>query len=480
MARREMNNPDNIAAQFAAVDRDIADALREVNIDIRTVPNDYLKIIRQKAMDALKSGEKLDAAALLRKSDFDALGLPYTKGQITRDPAQFAAERNLRATDQGADLLARFDFQNRQLQDALAARAAGAQSPYQAGSSIIGDLGRADAEMKAAVDSAYARARDHLGRAAPMDSAQFSREANLALDENMLGHYLPAEVRNILNEVTAGRIPFNVNTAVQIDSTLSAAQRAAGNGSPQALAIGRVRDALNRASIADNVGADAKRTFDAARGLARERFAAQEGAPALGAVAQGDAIPDNFVRNYILSGNVDDLRRTVRFMSPESIAQIRAQIGTELQRGAQGENAGGNKPFAPERFAQTLRRIGDDRLAVFFSPREIEQFHRLARVGAYINATPSAAPVLGNPNMAWAADMIGRIPGLSSTANFAIGAGKAAAREATRQRQIQEALAAKVPAKPLEPTAEQKAEIARLLAAGTSGLGLLGGASLRP
>lgn len=479
VARRSANTEAGRVAATLQADEAIANALRDVNIDIKTVPNDYLAKVRQQVVESLKNGEKLDAAAVLRKMDFDALELPYTQGQLTRDPSQFALERNLRATEQGKDILSRFDYQNRALQDALAGKAKGAATPYQAGQSIIDDLSKVDAFMKGRVDTAYGQARDHLGRAAPMDASTFSKEANMALDEGMLGHYLPAEVRGILNDVSSGKIPFTVNSASQIDSVLSAAQRSAGQNTPQAVAIGKVRDALNRSPIADNVGEDAKAAFDAARGLARQRFAAQEGAPALGAVSSRDAVPDNFIDKYFLNGRVDDLRRTARLLSPESFQQVRAQLGEELQRGAFGQNAAGDKLFAPERFAQTLRKIGDDKLSVFFKPDEVEQLHRMARVGAYINSTPSAAPVMGNPNMAWAADLIGKIPGVSSTANVVIGAGKAALREGSRQRAIGQALAPKVPSRPLEMTAEQKAKLAQLLASGTAGLGLVSSTPLR-
>lgn len=479
MAKRAANTDQGRIAATLQADDAIANALRDINIDIKTVPNDYLKKVRGQVVESLKKGEKLDAAAVLRKMDFDEMGLPYTLGQITRDPSQFAIERNLRAAEQGKDLLSRFDYQNKVLQDTLAGKAQGAASPYQAGRAIMDDLGKIDAAMKGRVDAAYGAARDHVGRAAPMDAATFSREANLAIDEGMLGHYLPGEVRGILNDISSGKIPFNVNTATQIDQVLSAAQRSAGQQSPQATAIGKIRDALNRSPIADNVGEDAKAAFDAARGLARERFATQEGSPALGAVANREAVPDNFISQYFLNGRVDDLRRTAKLMSPESFQQVRAQLGEELQRGAFGQNAAGDKLFASERFAQALRKIGDDKLKVFFQPAEIEQLHRMARVGAYINSTPSAAPVMGNPNMAWAADMIGRLPGVSSTANIIIGAGKAAVREGARQKALSEALAANVPKKALDLPPEEKAKLARLLAAGASGVGVFGAVPLR-
>ena len=46
------------------------------------------------------------------------------------------------------------------------------------------------------------------------------KAANDALDAGQFGHYLPAQIRNLLNDVSTGTVPLNVNTAVQIDSVL--------------------------------------------------------------------------------------------------------------------------------------------------------------------------------------------------------------------------------------------------------------------
>lgn len=473
-------NPEILGARASLnADQLIAEAMQDAGQKMSDLPDEYVKQLRQQVVNALKQGQKFDAAAAIRKRDFDSLHLPYTLGQVTREPGQYALEQNLRAAEQGKDLLARFDYQNRSLQDMVGGLSQGAESPYQAGKQVIGNLQSIDNKLKSVVDAAYEKARDHVGRAAPMDVPGFSQSANLALDDGMLGHSLPTDVRNILNDVSSGKIPFNVNTAVQIDSVLSAAQRKAGKGTPEWLAIGKVRDALNNAGIADNVGEDAKAAFDAARGLAKQRFSAHERVPALGEVASGDAVPDNFVRQFVMNGNIEDVHRLAGILSPDAKEQVRAQLGAELQRGAFGENQAQDKLFTPERFNRKLREIGEEKLSAFFSPQEIEQMKVMSRVAAYINSKPSAAPVMGNPNMFWAADLISRVPGAPKLGQVLMGAGKAAATAVNRQKMIADALKAEVPKEAADLTPQQQAALAKLLTGSSTAAGILGASPIR-
>lgn len=398
----------------AALETDnvIAKALKDVGQTIQDIPKQQYEALRKQVNDALKSGVKLDAAALLRKSDFKAAGMESTLGQITRDPTQYAREINLRGVaGVGDPLMARFHGQNQQLQEQIGGFAKGASDKVTAGERLASALSAKDAQMKGNVNQAYNAARDSLGRAAPMDSAEFSRVANLALDDGMLGHYLPAEVRNILNGVTSGKIPFTVNTAVQMDSVLSAAQRSAGQGSPQALAISKVRDALNSAPIESAVGADAKKMFDAARGLAKERFSLHDAIPALKAAANGEIAADDFVRKFVINAPAKEVKRMADMLDGAAKQEAKAQLGATIQRAAFGENLAGDKAIAPERLAKALRDIGAQKLEAFFSAGEIEQMNRLARIAAYKSSMPSTAAVNTSNTAAAAVNLASQLPG---------------------------------------------------------------------
>lgn len=471
-------NPDKTIAMNATASMQADDAINKALKEIGANPGDFgavkLNEIRQQVLDALKSGKQIDAAALARKMDFQNAGVEPTLGQVTRDATQFARERNLRGVPGvGEPLQTRFDTQNQQLQQRIGDLRGTPSEPYRAGQTITDALSGFDSTLKSGVDSAYAKARDHLGRAAPMDPAGFSKAANLSLDDGMLGSYLPAEVRTILNDVSTGKIPFNVNTAVQIDSVLSGAQRAAGSRTPQSLAIGKVRDALNSAGIADNVGSDAKAAFDAARKAAAGRFGMHDAIPALKAAAEGDA-PDAFVRNYIINGKVDEVNRLAKLLktqSPEAFNEARAQIGDKITRAAFGENVAGDKLAAPERLARELRNIGTDKLAAFYSPEEIAQFKTLSRVAAYINSAPSSAPVNTSNNIGAITRLSAHIPGIPASVSIA----HALRNTVGNAGAVKAGVNAQVPMTRAPLTPEQSAQLARLLTFSGVGAGAAAG-----
>lgn len=480
----------NPASTGAGVDVDsvIARALGNMGQGLDDVTSQQLAAVRKQVSDALDSGKTVDATHLLRKSDFDSLGMQGTLGQITRDPTQFAQERNLRGVaGVGEPLMQRFDAQNQRLQKLAEALRGNPSEPYQAGNKIIGSLQGIDDALNADIGKAYAAARDSSGRAAGVNVKQFSDAANDALDDAMLGTYLPIPARKLLNDVSSGKIPLNVNNLVQFDRILSSAQRKAGEGTPEHLALDKVRDALNSADIESSAGIEAKQAFDTARELARNRFHAHKDIRALGSVANGHAVPDNFVQRNVIGGNVDDVAKLAELLKnpgarlkplasdtplipggalgeagQAAFQEARDQIGDKLTRAAFGENLTGDKLAAPERLAKALREIGTDKLKTFFSPEEIAQLKTMARVSAYINSTPSAAAVNTSNTAAAAMSLAGKLPGVGGMASLAHALKNAAKNHST----VNKAISGKVPvgAQPKSKlTPDQVRAISRIL-----------------
>jgi hypothetical protein len=387
------------AAATAQADSIMA-GLGKDGIDITQIPQQALSTVRDQVAAALQKGQKLDPAALLRQQDFKSLGMDGTLGQVTRDPMQYAKELNMRGIDTGGGqnvLAARFNQQPGQLGDRLNSLGAGtASEAYPAGNALIRSLQAADVPQKAAVDAAYGAARDTTGRYANLDVPAFSKAANDALDSKMLGHFLPDNVRGILNDVSTGKVPLNVNTATQIDSVLSAAQRGASARGDNAasMAIGQVRDSLNKAPIASSAGQDAKAAFDQARSLAAQRFQTIDATPALKA-ALTDAAPDKFVSKYVINGNADDLKSLSNVISQDPGAKniVRGQIAEYLRSKAFGANTAGDKGFAQESYNKALANLGTQRLSAFFTPDEINQFQAVGRVGSYMTSPPAGSAV---------------------------------------------------------------------------------------
>ncbi|WP_137921694.1 hypothetical protein [Hydrogenophaga sp. 2FB] len=543
--------------------------LQSQGLNLQDAPEVILQSVRRQVEEAGRTGGRLDPAAMLRRAQFEAVGLADdaapTLGQMTRDPMQFANEKNLSgvqlnrgARGMGNDLADRFQLQNQRLGevfDHMGAREA--TDRVTAGQSFMDALREADAPVRAGVDDLYNTARGmNAGRAADLERATFSTNANNALDEGMFGAFLPSDVRNLLNQISEGKTPFNVDAAVQIDTLLSQAQRRADRAGDAAAAraVGVVRDALHgtplaaapaqaaAGGMADDLGraagevvdegvtdvvprmapqlprppgtalatdiefpqmptpgtamgpamappidegAAARAAFDQARRAARDRFATIEATPALKAALDNDA-PDQFVRNFILNADVRDVEamRNVLQNSPDALSQARAQVADHLKRAAFGENVSGDKGFTSERYLNTVRAIGPQKLQVFFSPAEIVRLNLAGKVASDINSIPVGAKYGTNSSGTGAAVMnllsqlgsrtVGRIPGVGPVAGLI--ADKTGAMRT--ERAIGQALspAAAEPARELSPEVLRALQL--LYPAGGVAGGVLGGAAI--
>ncbi len=458
---------------------EVVAALRKEGIDPSTVDDATLGMLWQEAKTAAAGGKDIDPVAAIRRSEFGKLQIDPTLGQITRDPTQFARERNLRGIEgAGEPLAVRFNEQNRMLQELLAKHFQGVKSPYEGGQMPIDRLTSVDNALKGRVDSLYKMAREGPpnqvvtaadagakatapGRYANVNVKAFSEAANNALDEGMLGAQLPANIRTLLNDVSSGKIPLNVNTMVQMDSVLSAAQRSAQGA--EKMAIGVVRTALNNAPIEDAAGEGAKKAFDAARTAARGRFKLQELVPALKDAVEGNIAPEKFVDKYVIGGSVDNVRRLTKVLDPQSRQQVAAQVGDYLNSAAFGPNPAGDALFTPSRFQKALEALGPEKLVILFGRDGADELTRIARVGGYINSVPGAAAVNTSNTAAALTNVLSKIPGLRSIGQGAQAVGNTVVGPIVRSRSVSAALDAQIPQTPAQMSPESAAALARAL-----------------
>ena len=465
---RRFIKPDSgeLMAQAEPIMREGVNRLRRdgINLDQAQIRN-----LRDQVMQSLQQGQKIDPAAVFRKADFEALGMQPTLGQITRDGAQFSREKNLRGVAGiGDPLLSRLDQQSQRLQELVTGRSAGAADEATAGQQMMQSLKGVDEGLSSNVSAAYAKATDHLGRAAPMDSAGFSKAANQSIDSEMLNGALPAQARDILNKVTTGEIPFTVNSAVMIDRRLSGMQRdLMSSGSKEgALAVGKVRDALNSASIADNIGEDAKTAFDTARGMAKGRFDLHKAVPALKAAADGDVPAQDFVRRFLINGKAEDVSGLAKVMPEESKQEARRQFGAAIERAAFGQNVAGDKGIAQESLAKFLNQSGmKQKMGAFFSPEEMAQFERISRVAAYTSSFPANNTVNTSNTASAVFNLLSRIPGVPSS----IGLLNSAKNAAGNYTAVNSALKANPAQAAADLSPKQIELLSRLLGAGVGG-----------
>jgi hypothetical protein len=468
------------AALAGATDDAVKSVAADIGVHPSELPSDTVNFISQEAKKAFEQGNVTDAAALLRKRDFESLGINPLTAQLTRDPTAYANELNLRGVN--SDIANRLNEQNRSLHEIFGNPAANASEAGIASNDLASALKRFQDKQKSSIGDLYSQARSSEGRAANVDVKGFSDAANSALDEQMLGRFLPEQARGLLNDISSGKIPLNVNNLVQVDSVLSQAQR--GSDAAGQKAIGVVRDALNNAQIESTAGVEAKNAFDVARTAARENFKLQESIPALKNAIENNEVGSDFAKKFIINdknaNNVKRLAELLKNESPDAFNQAKSQLADDIKRSAFGENADIGGAISPDRLAKKLRELGTEKMSAFFTPEEIAKYQTASRVAAYIAKHPNAAPV--NTSNTLVAQLMaspsGQIAGKAAEfiplKGAAVGAAKAATSAVKNQMAAIAALKAEIPLSKLELSESQRKLLAKIM----GGIGAAGSAEL--
>lgn len=337
-----------------------------------------------------------DPRAVINAKQFEAEGIPYLQGQVTRDPGQWAQERNLaQLQGTGDPLRDRIAQQSQMLQQKIGGFAQGAQEQQQGGNVLAQALRDYDINLSKDVSAKYQAARQSAGKDAEVPMQGLAQDFANVLDT--FGDKVPSGVVNNFKKygIAPGgdmtqRKLFTVEEADKLLKVINANQ---SSDKATNAALSELRNAVKR-SVVQDAGVDD--VFSPARKAAAERFSLQEAVPALERAASGSANPDTFVQDFIVSkgaqsGQVKEMARLLREGSPDAFNEARAQIGAYLQRKAFGENTAGDKGISPERYAQALREFGSDKLGAFFTKAEIDQMRRLARISANIESRPAGA-----------------------------------------------------------------------------------------
>lgn len=474
--RFRTRTPEDLARASLQTDRLIEEAISEIGGTTADIPPQMLAGIRQEVNEALKSGKKLDAAALFRRREFEALGVDPTLGQITRDPTQFARERNLRAAD--PRLTVRFNDQSRRLAEQLRNYGQSADEPQAAGQRFIEHLANLDRMAGREVTKEYQAARQSSGRDLDVPLQGVAQDLQRVATD--YGSSLPDAIRSKLASfgILDGKQTkvFTVNDA---ELLLQQANKLRGNDRATNNALNEVTAAIKRAVLqADDQGG----AFSQARSLAAKRFTLQDLVPALKASADGDASADKFVGQFLLRGETQEVQRLAKLLretSPDLFQQARGQFGQEIMRAAYGENLAGDKALRPEMLAKVLRQFGTDRLKAFFEPAEIAQLQRIARVGAFIESPPAAAPVNTSNTLTAGLPFLAQLPGAEKLA-VALRAGAAIGRNLGNERAVTNALGARVPeTSAAELSPEARRLLAKALVMGGAGAGMATASDLK-
>jgi hypothetical protein len=461
-ARLPRGGGTNAARASLETDRVLREALAEVGQKIDDLPKVQYDQLRKQVLDSFKSGKQLDAAALLRKADFDAAGMPSLLGQITRDPTQYAKEMNLRGVaGVGEPIMERLNLQNKALLDGVGKYAQGASDRVTAGERLAAALRSTDDSMHDQISAAYKAARNSAGKDLEVPLQGLAQDAADILKN--FAEKVPGGVKNNLAEYgifggkqtkvftfdDANRLLKNINDHVGADKATNTA-------------LAELRTSVKRAMM----DAPADDVYAAARNLAAQRFKLHDLVPALKAASDDTVSADQFVRKFVSKADTKDVRalaELLRKTDQTTYQEVRAQLGKQLQRAAFGTNPAGDNAFLPKAFKDALDDIGTKKLAAFFNQKEIDELQRLGRVGAYMHSIPGkAAASTSNSNPAGMALNYGSKL-IGGPVGSAVAIGKALAAPVANNSAVNNAIAAQVPTSRAPITPEQRAMLAKLL-----------------
>lgn len=411
--RSIMGASDDKAAQTAS-ERITQDTLKAAGADPSKVDPNLYDAIKREVADALRAGVDPDPKIMARHADAAALPVPIRlmRGQAADDPLQFAWEQRV-AGQQGvgepiAELL---NAQNKGLIANLnALGAARAVEPFEASQRIISHIEGVDTQLRAGIKQAYDAVKDSAGRPARVDNQAFATLSKDMLTEGRpelaslvnRGDLLPAKIRDVYNDIVTGKLPLTVDTIQFLDRNWGAIQRAAPDD--EAMAIGTLRKALNETPIADALGQESMTAYNAAKQLARQRFALIEQNPAYAAIDGGmrKAEPDKFFQDFVANANVNELKNLKQLIGDENVGMLQDTLVSNLKHKAIGGASDEKGIFSQATYNKILHdRTQGPRIRELFSNNRatLDQLYRLGRVSETLIKEPAGSKV-GHSNTA--------------------------------------------------------------------------------
>ena len=464
-----------------AIAYEIKTSLARDDIDVGQIPKRVMDQLTTEVNQAMRSGQEINAPALLRKLDFERVGVDPLLGQLTRDPAQFTKELNLRGVQGvGEPIANRLNQQASTIASKFRQGSAGAQNPYEAGRGLVENLQAKDAEMTGGVRAAYKAFKDSTGKDLEVPLQGLAQDYTKTLRD--FGATIPGAVRGQFEEL--GLLTGKQAKLLSIDDAENLIKTINKNYNPadkaQATALNELRGHVQKAitEVADTGAGDAAKLAQDARAAAAKRFSTIDSTPALKA-AINSVEPDDFVKKFVINGKVREINALAELVGPEGQKTMQQQMMKYLETKAFGANAAGDSAGRQASFNTELNNIGRNKLAALLGPEQTDDLFAIGRVMAYIQQQPAGSSVNNSNTGAMVASMLGKIGGTVKGAPYIndfvikpIGAFKD--RAATTN-----ALAAALPKQATQLDAETVNKLARLMGPAPVAAGAALGYSVR-
>lgn len=406
----------------ARIDAVLDQALQSRGTSIADISGAAKSALRFDMQKAMKAGE-MSPDVVRRLVDYRLTGLTPTAGPLTLDPGIVTRQKNLSAlgassNDPKLQALSQIENANaRKLIENINAMGADtADDALSAGAKVAGALSAKEQAAKTKIGGLYDQARDSAGRSSMLDGKAFAKQTQAALKENLSDDFLPAGIKRRLDAIGNGEETLTVDMAEKIKTAIGKLQRNSSDGNVR-YALGIVRENLDNAPLVSEGGQGAIDAFGKARAANREWMKIVEQTPALQAIRDG-VEPDKFVQTYITGkGNaasvnaVSKLRDQIKDV-PEAMTAVKNNIAQTLKSSALSGKADELAKFSSTAYNKALTGIGDAKLSMFFTPKEIQALKAIGRVASYEQFQPAGSAVNNSKTAAAAiANILDRIGG---------------------------------------------------------------------
>lgn len=386
------------------IDQTIDSAAKSMGVNPESITKGIREQLYNDMRAAYQQGDDLPPDVIRRLVEYRLVGATPTAGPVTMDPGVITRQKNLMkmgasSTDpklQGLSQTARSNVDR--FTDQLNRMGADtADDALAAGSKVVGSLDDVAVRAKAPIDQLYKQARDTAGRSARLNPSAFTQRANDMLDDALVGGKLPADVRNTLNKIAKGEMPFTVDVAEQLKTRMGQLSRTTADGQER-MALGMVRQALEETPLLDDIGSTALKAFNTARAANRQWMQKVEQTPALKAVMDG-VEPDKFVQTYITGTGKNASARAVKNLmgilddDPAGKGAIKSYVARYLKEKATSGKPDEMGSWSSSSYNKALDSIGDAKLKMIFDPKEFNMLKAIGRVSRYEQAQPVGSAV---------------------------------------------------------------------------------------
>lgn len=401
------------------MDVKIGETLRQTGVDYSQVPERIRQSLRNELADSLRTNQDLNPQAVARLLDFRAAGLTPTRGMLTLDPVQITREQNLakigaNSADGQLQGLARVQNQNNaklisNINDLGALRG----DTQRAGEAVAGSVLGTQAGLRGAEQAAWDAAKNAPGYRAPISSRAIS-DINQALGDEGLMPFMSPAISKYMEAFQTGQ-PFTPQAYRNLQSMLSREVAKGGNEGAAASLAQRVllSSDLSPAGVtgaansvvpqgmaagmrqADNAASEAIGAVNSARGATRAAYAFEDSNPLVRSVLSGGATsdPQRIAQRFVLGGTANEAADLVRQVGPQGLAPIKEAILADLKGKALNGAADEVGKFSQSAFNKALNALGERKLALLFTPEELQALRANARAASYMQFQPAGSAV---------------------------------------------------------------------------------------